>query len=162
MKHSLLEFSQKCLLDIDYEHFSFVDSRKENVSIHSTYPEEWVSHYLAQKYYESDYGLVRNLFLPYAWGENISSKNTSSLQKKIFMEAKDFHIFKGITLPFFARESNSTISLSFNRGEKLPSHKILELSTDLQLPCQLIIAYKNVLDHGDETQAIALRLINEL
>jgi hypothetical protein len=161
MKHSLLDFSQKCLLNVDHEHFSFVDSKKEAISIHSTYSEEWVERYLTKKYYESDYGLIRNLFLPYAWGTNIS-KDTTPLQKQIFKEAEDFRIFKGITIPFFSKESNAAISLSFNKGEKLPRHKILELDAQLRLPCQLIITYKDLLDRGDEGQETTLKLINEL
>lgn len=161
MNHSLLDFSQKCLLGIDHEHFSFVDSKKGRISIHSTYPEEWVERYLTKKYYESDYGLVKNLFFPYAWGHNIS-KDTTSLQKKIFMEAEDFCIFKGITIPFFSKESNGAISLSFNKGEKLSQHKILRLKTQLRLSCQLVIIYKDLLDRGDEAQDTTLKLINEL
>jgi hypothetical protein len=161
MKHSLLDFSQKCLLGIDHEYYSFVESKKDKVTIYSTYAPEWVERYLAEKYYESDYGLVKNLFLPYAWGQNFS-KDMTSLQKKIFMEAEDFRIFKGITVPFFAKDSSSTISLAFNKGEKLAHHKILSLSTDLLLPCQLIITYKELLDHGDDAQPTTLKLINEL
>jgi hypothetical protein len=161
MKHSLLDFSQKCLLGIDHEYFSFVDSKEDIVSIHSTYPAEWVERYLAQKYYENDYGLVKNLFLPYAWGQNFS-KDMTSLQKKIFMEAEDFHIFKGITIPFSARKSSKTISLSFKKREKLSSRKVLSLGAELLLPCQLIITYKELLERGDEAQATAIKLINEL
>lgn len=161
MKHSLLEFSQKCLLGVDHEYFSFVNSKRDEVSILSTYPPEWTERYVANKYYESDYGLIKNLFLPYAWGRNIS-KDTTPLQKKIFEEAEDFRIFKGITIPLSSKESHSVISLALDRDEKLPHHKVIELGTELRLSCQLIIAYNDLLEKGDEEKDTVLKLIHEL
>lgn len=162
MKHSLLEFSQQCLLDVGHEHFSFVESTKEDATILSTYPDEWTKRYLIQKYYKWDYGLVKNLYLPYAWGGNIS-KDATPIQMQIFKEAEDFHIFKGITIPFSSKESNGIISLAFNKKEKLSPSKILGIGTELRLSYHLIITYKGLLEtSGNEAQNAALKLIHEL
>lgn len=162
MKHSLLEFSQKCLTDIGHEHFSFVHSKKEDVTILSTYPEEWIERYSTQKYYKWDYGLIKNLYLPYAWGRNIS-KDATLIQMQIFKEAEDFRIFKGITIPFSSKDSNGIISLAFNKSEKFPLHKILRVGTELRLSYHLIITYKDLLEtSGDEAQNATLKLIHEL
>jgi len=162
MKDFLLKFSQKCLTDIGHEHFSFVHSKKEDVTILSTYPEEWIERYSAQKYYKWDYGLVKNQYLPYAWGGNIS-KDATPIQMQIFKEAEDFRIFKGITIPFSSRDSKGIISLAFSKKEKLSPRKILRIGTELRLSYYLIIIYKDLLEAGgSEAQSAALRLIHEL
>ena len=160
MTLSLLEFSQKCLL-IDYDHLTFFDIKNGEESSFSTYPQEWLEHYLAQKYYENDYVLLKNSFLPFAWGERIST-NITPLQRQIFKEAQDFHVFKGITIPFSSTRSHGAITLSFSKGEKLPRQRILKLGTELQFFCQMMITYKDILQRENETQDTALNLINEL
>ncbi len=161
MTLSLREFSQKCLFGIDHDHLTFFDIKNGEKSSFSTYPEEWLERYLTQKYYENDYVLLKKSFLPFVWGEKISP-NITPLQGQIFKEAQDFHVFKGITVPFSSTRSPGALTLSFNKGEKLSPQKILELGTELQFLCQMMITYKDILEKENETQGMALNLVNEL
>lgn len=161
MALSLLQFSQKCLIDIDHDHFTFFDIKNGEKSSFSTYPQEWLKHYLAQKYHENDYVLLKNSFFPFAWGEKVST-NITSLQRQIFKEAQDFHIFQGITVPFSSTRSPGAITLSFSKREKLSQQKILKLGTELQFFCQMMVIYKDLLEKGNEAQEMAINLINEL
>jgi hypothetical protein len=161
MTPSILEFSQKCLANIDHDYLTLFDLKNGEKASFSTYPEEWCAHYLAQKYNEHDYLHLKNCRLPFAWGENIT-KDATPAQKKIFQEAQDFHIFRGITVPFSGAKSPGVITIGFNKGEKLPQKKILKLGSDLQFFSHTIITYKELLESDHESQGALLNLINEV
>lgn len=161
MNLSILEFSQKCLFDIDHDYLTFFDLKNGAIPSFSTYPQEWCEYYLTQKYNEGDYVLLKKSFLPFAWGEKISTE-ISPLQRQIFKEAQDFHIFKGITIPFSSTRSPGAITLAFNKGGKFPQNQILKLGADLHFSCQMIVTYIDLLERGDEAQDTMIQLINEL
>lgn len=161
MTLSLLEFTQKCLSDIDHDFLTLFDLKGGEEASFSTYPEQWCERYLSQKYYEHDYVHLKNLYLPIAWGE-VFSKDIAPLQKKIFAEAQDFQIYKGITVPFLASNFRQFITIAFNKGGKVNQTKPLRLSQDLHFICQMIFTYKHILEGNPESQDVALQFIDEV
>ncbi|MBM3468728.1 MAG: hypothetical protein FJX71_04790 [Alphaproteobacteria bacterium] len=145
MKPYPLDFAQKCLVDIDHDYLTFFDLKKGADSSFSTYPQQWCDRYVEQKYYVNDFVHMRRSPIPFAWGEKIS-KSMASHQVKIFKEAQDFGIFKGITSLFSSGNTQGAITLSFNKNEKLTQSKILKIGQDLQHICQLIATYKDLLE----------------
>jgi len=150
-----------CLRNIDHDYVTFFNLQKGEEGSFSTYPEEWCTRYLSQKYDEHDYVHLKNSFLPIVWGE-AHTKNISPLQKKIFKEAEDFQIYKGITIPFFASISPEFMTLAFSKREKLSQNKVLRLTCDLQFIYQMIITYKSLLESEHESQDATLKLIEEV
>jgi hypothetical protein len=161
MKLSLLEFSQRCLANIDYDHLTFFDLKNGADSSFSTYPDEWLTHYLTRKYHEQDFVLLKNSYLPFAWGEKIS-KNITPLQRQIFKEAQDFGIYKGITIPFSSTQSAGALTISFNTGGKFSQSQFLKVSSDLHFFCQMIMTYRNLLETDEGSQDSTLNLLNEV
>ena len=67
----------------------------------TTYPEQWVHRYFGQNYMTLDpvlaAGFVRTV--PYSWDEVVMSDELGSDQKKFFMEADDFKLRDGLSVP---------------------------------------------------------------
>jgi hypothetical protein len=161
MTLSLLEFAQKCLQEVDHDFFTLFDLKQGEDASFSTYPKEWCTRYLSQKYYEHDYVFLKHLYLPVIWGEQIS-KNVPTAQKQIFKEAQDFNIYKGITVPFLTPNLREFITIAFNKKDKISSNKLLCLSSELHIACQMIFTYKHILESDSDSQAEALQFIEEV
>lgn len=161
MTLSLLEFSQKCLNEIEYEYLTLFDLIKGETASFSTYPEEWCAHYLAEKYYEYDYVHLKSLYLPVLWGENIS-KNVTPLQNKIFKEAQDFQIYKGITIPFLSSNLREFITIVFSKNERMSNSKFIDVKAKLHMCCQMIFTYKQILEMDTDSQEHVLKFIEEV
>jgi hypothetical protein len=161
MTLTLLEFAQRCLSDIDYEYVTLFDIIKGESASFSTYPDAWCARYLSEKYYENDYVHLKSLYLPLIWGEN-ESKNVSQLQRRIFKEAQDFHIYKGITVPFLFSDSREFITLALNKKEKLSKNKLIHLTTQIHWICHLIFTYKHILENNVDPKEHALQFIEEV
>jgi len=82
----------------------FIDSKFQ---IFHTYSQIWVDHYTKEKYYLIDpvYVTPQQEYIPYIWREEHVERVQTS-QKKLFNEARDFNISKGITLNFGSSGSN--------------------------------------------------------
>jgi hypothetical protein len=158
---STLKFSQMCLKDIDHDYFTFFNLEKGELGSFSTYPEEWCSHYLSQNYDKHDYVHLKNFFLPVIWGQSVS-KNISPIQKRIFKEAEDFHIYKGITVSFRTSSFPNFMTLAFGRHERLSHNKIVELTNNLQTIYQMIYTYQSLLEADYESKDRILEFIKEI
>lgn len=88
------------------EHFALVDivhcvkGNERQLSVHSTYPDTWVQQYLNGNYHEFDPVLVssKQRYLPFYW-DNKSFKNMTLKQRQLFVDAYDFGIKSGTTIP---------------------------------------------------------------
>ena len=158
---STLKFSQMCLQNIDHDYFTFFNLEKGEAGSFSTYPQEWCDRYISQNYSLHDYVHLKNSFLPVIWGQNIS-KSISPLQKRIFMEAEDFHIYKGITVSFRTPKSLNYMTLAFGKHETLSPNKIVELTHNLQIIYQMIYTYQSLLEADHESKDKILKLIREI
>lgn len=161
MNLTLLEFAQKCLVDVDHDYFSYVETKGANLTLTTTYPTEWQERYFSQNYQAHDYGLLKSSFLPFAWGEKIS-RDASPLQRQIFKEAQDLKICKGITVPFSSPAAPGVISIAFSNGGKFTKSEILTLTSDLIFSTHLIRSYAHLLEQPEDTKEDALKLINEV
>ncbi|WP_461335445.1 helix-turn-helix transcriptional regulator [Bradyrhizobium embrapense] len=67
----------------------------------STYPEEWTSHYLRNRYQLIDPVITQALQTsePFQWGSGIQSSNRLSVQQQLLDEAAQFGIRMGFTVP---------------------------------------------------------------
>jgi hypothetical protein len=161
MKLTPLEFSQKCLANIDYNYLILFDFNKGYDSTLSTYPQEWCAHYTSQDYQDFDYPLQKKTLLPFGWGEKLT-KDLSPMQRKIFKEAQDFNIYTGLIVPYSLPDSSGVLALTFGKSEKLSYSKIQKLSLELHFYSQLVVTYTNQLKKGDILQDSVLQLFNEL
>jgi len=158
---SVLEFAQLCLKDIDHEFLTLFDNNKGQAGSISTYPDAWCERYILQKYNEHDYAFLKHLYLPVIWGEHIA-KDMPPIQKRIFQEAQDFQIYKGITIPYISTNNREFMTLSFHKGEKLSSNKLQSLSMELRNLGQIIFCYKRILENGACDAQIALQFLEEV
>lgn len=158
---SVLEFAQRCLKDIDYEFLTLFDNNRGQEGSISTYPDAWCERYIAQKYHEHDYALLKHLYLPVVWGENMV-KDMPPIQKKIFHEARDFQIHKGITIPFLSTNAREFITLTFHKNEKLSRHKLQSLSMELRNTGHIIFCYKQIFEKGTWDAQMALHFLEEV
>lgn len=158
---SALKFSQMCLQDIDHDYFTFFNLEKGEPESFSTYPQEWCDHYLSQNYDKHDYVHLKNSFLPVIWGQSVS-KNISPLQRKIFKEAEDFQIYKGITVSFRISKSPHFLTLAFGKKERLSSNKIVELTNSLQIINEMIYTYQSLLKADHDSKDRILELTQEI
>jgi hypothetical protein len=161
MTLSILEFAQLCLKDIDHEYLTLFDSKRGQSGSISTYPDAWCERYISQKYNEHDYAFCKYLYLPVVWGEHVA-KNIPPMQKRIFLEAQDFQIYKGITIPYLSTDNREFITLTFHKGEKLSSHKLQTLSMELRNLGQIIFCYKRILEHGACDAQVAIQFLEEV
>lgn len=161
MKISPLEFSKKCLANIDYNYLVLFDLNKRYDQTVSTYPEEWGAYYKTQNYQDIDYPIQRKSFIPFGWSENLT-KDLSPAQKRIFKEARDFDIYSGLIVPFNSLRHKTVMCLAFDRSEKLTTSKIQNLSLELIFYSQLITTYSELLNQDGVIQDSLLNLFNEL
>lgn len=69
--------------------------------VKTTYPDQWVHRYFDQDYMKID-PVLRASFdraLPYAWDEVVKPDELSPEQKSFFMEADDFKLRSGLSIP---------------------------------------------------------------
>jgi DNA-binding CsgD family transcriptional regulator len=94
--------------------------RKEPLVI-STYPANWVTHYLHSHYERLDPVIAQTLQNPepFRWGLDLTANQLSSAQHELFYEASNFGIRFGFTVPI--HDSHGHIAaLTFATDEKRP------------------------------------------
>ncbi len=72
----------------------------------STYPEEWIRHYLAEGYLDDDPVVTELLHnpLPFLWSDIVRPGDLSRRQRQLVEEARAAGISNGITLPVHSRD----------------------------------------------------------
>ncbi len=112
-----------------------------------SFPEEWVSHYKKEKYFEDDIVLqtIYREATPCIWKD---IKQPNRRNQKIFSEAKEFGICNGITIPIvIPRLYPCTVNIAGDNSDVDPEvfyalhlmavhyhHRILEIGGDLFTP----------------------------
>jgi LuxR family transcriptional activator of conjugal transfer of Ti plasmids len=107
----------------------------------STYPADWVTHYLHNHYERLDPVITQALQNPepFRWGLALTAKQLSPAQHKLFYEASEFGIRFGFTVPI--HDGHGPIAaLTFATDEKRPqfescinSHARVPLTRSLRL-----------------------------
>ena len=91
--------------------------------IDSTYPQEWMGHYLANRYQLIDPVVLeaQRSHLPFAWRFLTNRANgLSPAQQRLFAEAAEFGIRDGFTIPFHTEEGCvAVLSYAFTSMEQL-------------------------------------------
>lgn len=106
-------------------YFVYGNSRPglEHPYIDSTYPAEWMSHYLANRYQFIDPVVLeaQRSHLPFAWRFLLNRPGgLSAAQRKLFAEAAEFGIRDGFTIPFHTAEGCIAIlSYAFTSVDEL-------------------------------------------
>lgn len=108
---------------VDY--YAYGNSRPglERPYIDSTYPQDWMAHYLANRYQFIDPVVIeaQRSHLPFAW--RFLTNRTNGLtpaQQKLFVEAAEFGIRDGFTIPFHSAEGCiAVLSYAFTSLERL-------------------------------------------
>lgn len=87
----------------------------------STYPADWVTHYLHHNYERIDPIIARALQVrePFQWGRDLTPRSLSPRQQHFLCEASEFGIRQGFTVPIHDR-SGSTAALTFAANQRLP------------------------------------------
>lgn len=70
-------------------------------AIETTYPGEWIAHYLESRYSETDIVALEafRAVAPFEWRELLTRGDATPAARKIFAEAADFGIHEGFTMP---------------------------------------------------------------
>lgn len=78
-----------------------------------TYPDEWVERYEKERYVVSDpvVKAALNGFLPFRWSSLDSPEQLNPVQARLFMEADDFKIRKGFSVPIHGRQEFALFSV---------------------------------------------------
>ncbi|MGY8681551.1 LuxR family transcriptional regulator [Bradyrhizobium sp. UFLA05-153] len=87
----------------------------------STYPNNWVAHYVRSHYERLDPILTRSLenTEPFQWGLDVPSRPISPAQRRFLEEASEFGIRLGFTVPVHD-EDGSVAALTFSTDQKRP------------------------------------------
>lgn len=105
---------------------------QKNINILTSYPQEWMHHYINQGYGQIDpvhlsgFGNSREHIV---WSEYFKDKTLCRKQLGLFEEAKRYHITSGISFPISSLPQDQLISLAFPFSEMITnnlSDKLLE------------------------------------
>lgn len=108
---------------VDYYVYGNSRPGLEQPYIDSTYPADWMAHYLANRYQYIDPVVLeaQRSHLPFAWRFLTNRPgNLSPQQRKLFAEAAEFGIRDGFTIPFHTAEgATAVLSFAFGSVEQL-------------------------------------------
>ncbi|WP_245288358.1 LuxR family transcriptional regulator [Bradyrhizobium sp. Ec3.3] len=104
----------------------------------STYPNDWVAHYVRSRYERLDPIITRSLqnTEPFQWGLDVPSRPISPTQRKFLEEASEFGIRLGFTVPIHD-EDGSVAALTFAADQRRPR---FEECIDLNGPALQLMA----------------------
>ncbi|OAF20207.1 transcriptional regulator [Bradyrhizobium neotropicale] len=104
----------------------------------STYPVDWVSHYVRSSYERLDpiITLALESTEPFKWGLDLPSKPLSAAQQRFLHEAAQFGISLGFTVPLHD-EDGAVAALTFAANQRRPQ---FERCVDLQAPVLQLMA----------------------
>lgn len=102
---------EQTIADAGFRYYTYNIAQATGIGAHSpvfttSYPEEWVKHYLTENYYSID-PLVSEgprHQLPFLWSDITQPNDLSPLQSKLYTEAADLGISRGITIPIHGRD----------------------------------------------------------
>jgi hypothetical protein len=79
------------------------------INVYTTYTDVWVKRYITKKYYEFDtvYTNPIEVQLPFYW-DNKSFKNMTLQQRQLFIDANNFGIISGTTIPLMPNKKTSS------------------------------------------------------
>lgn len=102
------------LYNVTFFTFHKTTSEEKDVFIATNYDHEWESRYTKKRYQSSDYAVtnIKREFLPFFWGKDLV-KQLDKKPKQVFIEARDFNINEGVTIPF--SEKGRAVSLATNQ-----------------------------------------------
>jgi LuxR family transcriptional activator of conjugal transfer of Ti plasmids len=99
--------------------FTYVDLRRPSPHPHlpvylTTYPAQWKAHYERQRYGDIDpvIAMAQTSLFPFFWDDGILGAGASREQRKLFVEASDFAIRCGFTVPIYHSYGRAFISFT--------------------------------------------------
>lgn len=127
------DFAQQA--GVDYYIYGNSRSGLEQPYIDSTYPAEWMAHYLGNRYQFIDPVVLeaQRTHLPFAWRFLLHRPGgLSTEQRRLFDEAAGFGIRDGFTIPFHCADGCiAMMSYAFTSVEELK--QVMEAQTRLKL-----------------------------
>ncbi len=103
---ALEQFFAKTIDDLGFKYFTYHIVKVVGMGTHlplvsTTYPEQWVKRYFEQNYMQLDPVLAASFVrsLPYVWNEVALPDEMDKHQKNFFMEADDFKLRDGLSIP---------------------------------------------------------------
>jgi len=106
--------------DLGFKHFTYHVARSSGLSAGgrlpyfiSTYPENWVQHYLREHYLDEDpvVGAFLQTRQSFLWSRMVQSEVLSQRQRRLFDEARDAGIVNGATFPIHHKGEIAAVSL---------------------------------------------------
>lgn len=96
--------------------------------VKTTYPDQWVNRYFDQNYMGVD-PVLKSSFdraLPYSWDEVVSTDDLSREQKSFFMEADDFKLRNGLSIPIQGYNGEFALMSVVADGTECEAKKTIE------------------------------------
>ncbi|NFV79679.1 autoinducer binding domain-containing protein [Magnetospirillum aberrantis] len=120
-QHAVRELALQC--GVDYYIYGNSRPGLEHPYIDSTYPPQWMAHYLANRYQFIDPVVIeaQRTRLPFGWRFLMNRPaSLSPEQRKLFAEAAEFGIRDGFTIPFHCADGCiAMMSYAFTSVEEL-------------------------------------------
>jgi DNA-binding CsgD family transcriptional regulator len=112
--------------ELGYDYFSYIVSSPprgrtgHEGMLLTSYPAEWSTRYRRRGYHQDDPVVVtgRRARLPFAWGSDRYLKDLDPSRRRMFLEARDFGIQEGITIPVYGPSGDCSL-FTVARGKTL-------------------------------------------
>lgn len=117
-------------------------NQEKKMDLFDTYPREWMEHYVKNQYFEHDKVLDwKNVRLPFGWKIDSLLDEASPTQKRLYQEAGDFGVCKGLIIPFISKDNEKNFLAVLDVVHPHP-----DMVHTLSLASQLYWATKRRLD----------------
>ncbi|MGB0682584.1 MAG: helix-turn-helix transcriptional regulator [Magnetovibrionaceae bacterium] len=75
------------------------------------YPREWIEHYYKNRFREIDpvFPEAGSRIMPFRWDQMFSDRTLTDAQKRLFEDARDFNLGKGLTIPLHGPTSGFAV-----------------------------------------------------
>ncbi|UPT86977.1 LuxR family transcriptional regulator [Bradyrhizobium barranii subsp. apii] len=126
----------------------------------STYPPNWVAHYVRNHYQRFDPVIMKSLQNPepFQWGTSLSWIHLSKAQQKLFDEASQFGIGHGFTVPIHDGHGPiAALTFARERRDVAFEHYVTSNTRLLQLMAMYFHAHvRRKLTHGTKIDGVSL------
>lgn len=139
-----------------FAYLSLPDRPGSEVSLISTYPQDWTSRYLKRRYERLDPVIrhARDFPEPFQWGPTVGARRLSIAQQELFDEAATFGIRYGFTVPIHDARGH-VAAVTFAVDEPSPPFRrcVEKKASVLQLVAILFHVHVRRVAHGNRVVA---------
>lgn len=124
--------------------------KENNHGILVNYPEEWMSHYVANHYIEHDpvYQTALVARKPFTWDTAYKNQNVSTVAERVMHEAHECKLYDGIALSIF-QPLGQIIGMGLAASEKGAEYDKNDLSIVHAAANQFFVAYADLVGMND-------------